>query len=149
MPRTSPPLGPRDPREDSPSFLGRGWSFPVALDEAGDAAMVAGEDDVRQAIRIILGTAPGERVMRPDFGAGLNELVFETMNTTTIELLKVRVEEALTRWEPRITVREVKVTPNGPADGRMDITVRYLIRASNTETNLVYPFYLTEGGRTR
>ena len=147
MPRPSPALRPRDARDDSPSFLGRGWTFPVALDEAGDASLVEGNQDVRQAIWIILGTAPGERVMRPDFGAGLNDLVFEPMNTTTIELVKVRVEDALTRWEPRITLQEVAVTPNGFATGRLDITISYLVRESNTEANLVYPFYLAERGQ--
>jgi phage baseplate assembly protein W len=110
--------------------------------------MAEREEDVRQAIGIILGTSPGERVMRPDFGAGLNALVFEPMTFTTLELIRVRVEEALTRWEPRITLRDVIVAPGERNTGQLLISIRYLIRDSNTEANLVYPFYLNEGGRT-
>jgi phage baseplate assembly protein W len=132
------------------SFLGRGWAFPLALADDGEVALVADEEDVRQAIAIILGTSPGERVMRPEFGAGLNALVFEPMNTTTFELIRARVQEALARWEPRILVREVRVRPDPdapPGAGRLRIEVRYTIRASNTDGNLVYPFYLLESRR--
>lgn len=90
-------------------FLGRGWAFPIRLDQQGDIALAGGEDDIRQAILIILGTAPGERVMRPDFGAGLQALVFEPLNTATKALVKHRVEEALLVWEPRIDSLEVNV----------------------------------------
>jgi len=105
--------------------------------------MAAYDEDVRQAVRIILGTAPGERVMRPDFGAGLPALVFEPMSATTLELARHRVEEALILWEPRIDSIEVIVTADGPV-GRLNIEVNYRVRATNTFYNLVYPFYLTE-----
>lgn len=136
------------------SILGRGWAFPIAFDESGEAKLVPDFDDVDQSIQVILGTAPGERLMRPDFGAGLNRLVFEPMTTTTLELVKTRVTEALLRWEPRITVQEVVVASassagslgaNSSRSGLLLITIRYLIRASNTERSLVYPFYLQEG----
>ena len=108
--------------------------------------MVSGADDIRQAVGIILGTNPGERVMRPDFGAGLRALVFEPLNTTTIEQVKERVRTALVRWEPRIDVLAVRVTADQPFANKLLIEIDYQIRASNTFDNLVYPFYLLERG---
>ena len=128
----------------SKAFLGQGWNFPIALDESGKLRQATYEDDVQQAIRIILGTARGERVMRPDFGAGLKPLVFEPINTTTVSLVKHRVEEALITWEPRIDNITVQVSAE-PRVGRLMIDVRYRLRQTNTFYNLVYPFYLLEG----
>jgi hypothetical protein len=125
-------------------FLGQGWGYPIKPDPAGDVTLAADEEDIRQAIRIILGTRPGERVMRPDFGAGLQALAFEPMNTSTVALARYRVEEALVRWEPRIDKIEVKVAAE-PRGGRLLIDITYRVRASNTFYNLVYPFYLMEG----
>jgi len=129
---------------DEKAFLGRGWAFPFQADDSGDVAMASDEDDIRQAIKIILGTAQGERVMRPDFGAGLQTLVFEPINTTTKALLRHRVEEALITWEPRIDNISVEVTDERQ-HGRLMIEIHYRIRATNTFYNLVYPFYLLEG----
>ena len=128
------------------AFLGVGWSFPVELDAKGsDVAVAAYEEDIRQSIRIILETTPGERVMRPDFGSGLKAMLFEPANYTTLALVKQRVEQALVLWEPRIDVREVKVTINAAMRNRIDIDIGYEVRATNTFYNLVYPFYLQEG----
>lgn len=128
------------------AFLGVGWAFPVAFDAAtDDVARAEYEEDIRQAILIILETSPGERVMRPDFGSGLRAMVFEPVNYTTLALVKQRVEQALVFWEPRIDVREVTVTINGVARNRLDIDIGYQVRATNTFYNLVYPFYLQEG----
>lgn len=129
---------------DHKAFLGRGWAYPIAAAGA-DVALAAHEEDVRQAVRIILETARGERVMRPDFGAGLDEFLFEPLNNTTMALVRHRVEEALITWEPRIRVRAVEVTAPEPARGRLDIAIDYELRATNTFYNLVYPFYLQEG----
>ena len=126
-------------------FLGSGWAFPVVADAGGDVAGAAGEEDVRQAIRIVLETDPGERVLRPDFGAGLRSLLFEPINTGTVTLVKHRVERGLTAWEPRIEVKRVTVTVADRAAGRLDVSVDYVVRATNTFFNLVYPFYLREG----
>lgn len=126
------------------AFLGVGWAFPVQLDPDGDVAMAGYDEDVREAVRIILGTRPGERVMRPDFGAGLHQLVFEPISTTTLTLARHRVEEALVRWEPRIDHISVTATADPPV-GRLLISVDYRVRATNTFYNLVYPFYLVEG----
>jgi len=126
------------------AFLGIGWSFPVSFNSAGEIASSAYEEDIREAIRIILGTNPGERIMRPDFGAGLRALAFEPINTTTLALAKHRVEEALILWEPRIDKIGVAVSAE-PDAGKLTINIRYRVRATNTFYNLVYPFYLLEG----
>ena len=128
-------------------FLGRGWAIPVALDRAtGGVATAAGEADVRQAIRIIIATVPGERVMRPDFGCGIHEMVFETIDTATITRVTNLVSEALIRYEPRIELNAINVDPGRAADGLLEIGVEYRLRRTNQTGNLVYPFYFREGG---
>lgn len=126
------------------AFLGQGWAFPIRLDETGEVALAAYEEDIRQAIQLILGTAPGERVMRPDFGAGLRALTFEPLNSTTAALVRHRVEQALITWESRIDRITVKITAE-PALGRLLLDIHYRVRATNIFYNLVYPFYLQEG----
>jgi uncharacterized protein len=130
-------------------FLGRGWAFPVSLDpQSGAIAIAAYEDDVKQAIRIILGTAPGERVMRPDFGCGIYELVFDVIDAATITRINNSVSEALIRYEPRIELTELKVDPYRAADGILEVAISYRIRQTNQLGNLVYPFYFREGGQS-
>jgi phage baseplate assembly protein W len=133
--------------DDPKAFLGLGWAFPVALNPQGDMDLAAYEEDVRQAIRLILGTNHGERVMRPDFGAGLNALLFEPMSTTTLSLAQHYTERALIEWEPRIDLLavRVKIDQDMPALGRLLIEIDYRVRATNSFYNLVYPFYLLEG----
>lgn len=131
------------PDTSGKAFLGTGWAFPTTAAPTGEAALVSYEDDIRQAIHIILGTARGERVMRPDFGAGLQELVFEPINTTTMALAQHHVQQALITWEPRIDSITVAVSADGPR-GRLMIDIHYRVRATNTFYNLVYPFYLFE-----
>ena len=132
------------------SFLGRGWNYPVCdmTERAIDKRQVLvdrEEDDIKQAIRIILGTSQGDRVMRPEFGAGLRELLFEPVSTSTIELAKVRVEEALRRWEHRINVVDIQVSHEASGrNGKLQIVINYQIRSTNTQDNLIYPFYLDE-----
>ena len=128
-------------------FLGRGWAFPISLDEDGQIALATHEVDVRQSIHIILGTALGERVMRADFGVGLSDIVFETLSTATITQVRKLVEDALVNWEPRIDNVTVHVTPE-PNRGVLNVGVDYRIRETNTFYNLVYPFYLLEGEPT-
>jgi uncharacterized protein len=127
------------------SFLGVGWSFPPRLGADGTVAEAAYEEDIRQAIRIILFTNRGERLMRPDFGAGLKDFVFEPVNTTTMALVETRVRESLIAWEARIDVQEVTVTTDGIERNKLLIDVNYRVRATNSQHNLVYPFYLEEG----
>lgn len=130
---------------DPKAFLGVGWSFPPAVAGDGTISLARYEDDVRQAIRIILGTNPGERVMRPTFGAGLRAFMFEPINPATMSQLEGRVRDALIAWEPRVDVREVTVTQDVAQPGRLLVDLTYLVRATNAIQNLVYPFYLREG----
>ena len=122
-------------------FLGRGWQFPVAPDASGALATADYEDSVRQSIWVILGTAKGERVMRPDFGCGIYDMVFGVNSSTTASEAAEEVRDALVSFEPRIDVLGVEVTPGG--DGEvLYVSIDYQIRATNTVFNLVYPFYL-------
>ena len=126
------------------AFLGVGLAFPVRA-TGGELATAAYEEDVRESILIILQTNPGERVMRPTFGAGLRDFVFEPVSPTTMTLVQNRVKESLIDWEPRIDVQSVVVTPTDLLNGLI-IEVAYRVRATNTAANLVYPFFLSEGG---
>ena len=126
------------------AFLGVGWSFPLA-ERGGQASMVQYEEDVRQALRIILLTNPGERIMRPTFGAGLNSFQFEPVNTTTLHAIRTRVEDAIVDWESRVDVLGVTVTPDTSQRSMVLIDISYRVRLTNSVGNLVYPFYLGEG----
>jgi Bacteriophage baseplate protein W len=129
------------------SYLGRGWSFPVRLDEKkGTIRFSEYEQDVREAIWIILSTSKGERVMRPDFGCGIHELVFEVINTTTLTEIETTVRDALATFEPRIDVTQVSALSEGAVDGQLGISIDYVIRGTNNQLNLVYPFYIKERG---
>ena len=122
-------------------FLGRGWAFPVRPNGRGGVTMVDGETDIEQSIRIILGTVPGERVMRPKFGCELHRLVFAPNSPTTEGLADYYIRDALGRWEPRIQVERVDVEPDPGEDGVLLIKIHYTIRSTNDTRNLVYPFY--------
>ena len=132
-------------RAPAKAFLGVGWSFPLQLEVDGSASLSEYEEDIRQAVLLILETAKGERVMRPDFGSGLHHLVFEPLNTTMIALAKHTVEQALIQWEPRIDCIQINAAVPTSNNGRLNIDIRYRIRATNNFYNLVYPFYLQEG----
>ncbi len=132
-------------------FLGSGWKFPVDADapESGSGpinqiADSADTENIKESVRIILGTSKGERVMRPDLGCGINELVFEVINTTTISRITFHIKEALRKWEPRIEVVDVAVDYDYHKGNELKITITYLIRSSNKRQNLVYPFYLEQ-----
>lgn len=125
-------------------FLGKGWKYPLALTQ-NEIACSEGEDLIRESIRVILGTTKGERVMRPEFGCGINELVFAP-NNTTAALIEFYVKEALLNWEPRIEVLTVTVTPDSEEPNQLRIDIEYRIKTSNTKGNLVYPFYLESAG---
>jgi phage baseplate assembly protein W len=126
-------------------FLGTGWSFPVAVDRNRQIATSAHEQDIQEAIRIILSTAKGERVMRPDFGCGIHDFVFAVINTANCTLIENSVREALTVWEPRIELNTVNVATEQIQTGKLMINIAYTVRTTNNKFNLVYPFYLTEG----
>ena len=122
------------------TFLGVGWNFRVGVDQ-GYIATAAYEESIRQSIGIILRTAPGERVMRPEFGCGIHDLVFEVNSASTATRVASQVRLALLRWEPRIDVLDVQVT-TGDTDAQLFIGIDYKVRATNNSFNLVYPFYL-------
>lgn len=129
-------------------FLGRGLGFPIRLKPTGllkpvEFEPAEYEESVRQSILIILGTAKGERVMRPDFGCGIYDLVFEMKTASTAGKISQAVQEALLKFEPRIDVVEVEVTPQSDQYGeQLLISIDYQVRATNNVFNLVYPFYL-------
>jgi phage baseplate assembly protein W len=125
-------------------FLGSGWSFPIAADSTNQILSAAYEEAVRQAIWIILGTAKGERAMRPDFGCGIHELVFAPVSAGTTGAVTYAVQQALLNWEPRIDVLDIQITLAGGGQTMM-INISYRIRATNNAYNLVYPFYLQGG----
>lgn len=126
-------------------FLGRGWNFPVKPGINGRLAFAGGEEKIRQSIWLILSTAPGERQMRPDFGCGIHDLVFEVNTAAMHGLVQTRVRESLTRWEPRIDVTDVRVETPPEARNYLLIRVDYRIRSNNAFYNLVYPFFINEG----
>jgi uncharacterized protein len=136
---------PADGDGDDAPFLGTGMAFPPSLDAAGRLRMNSGQDHVRQSIQLILATVPGERAMRPDFGTGLDTLVFAPASTATLALLQHTVEEQLTTFEPRIDVLGVAAQLDDAASGRVVVEVTYRVRQTDTVTNLVHPFYLERG----
>jgi phage baseplate assembly protein W len=128
---------------DNHDFLGSGWSFPMLIDQHRIDSS-SGEDNISESIWIILSTAPGERVMRPTFGCGLHDLVFEIADASSLGRIKKTVTDALVLWEPRISVLDVDTEQK--LDGQvLLINIHYQVRATNNFFNLVYPFYLTVG----
>lgn len=127
------------------AFLGVGWAFPPCETNMGATAIAAYEEDVHEAILLILSTDWGERVMRPDFGAGLRSFVFGELSQTMLQQIQTRVKESLVKWEPRIDVEKVNVTIDPDKQGCLLISITYLVRVTNTLQNLVYPFFLEEG----
>jgi phage baseplate assembly protein W len=131
---------------DNPkAYLGVGWAFPVKPVN-GRLTFARYESDVEQAIQVILLTLPGERVMLPEFGAGMRNFVFEPNSPATCRAVEHAVRQALIDWEPRITLERVLVTPDDNDPSLLLIHVDYVVRATNTFYNRVYPFYLLEGG---
>jgi uncharacterized protein len=134
--------------EERKDFLGRGWAMPVDIDQrTGLVASVEYEDDIRQSILIILETARGERVMRSDFGCGIHELVFEAVDSKTLQRIRSEVEDALRRYEARIEVLGITIDEDATSEGVLMIELEYQVRRTNQIGNLVFPFYFREGGR--
>jgi phage baseplate assembly protein W len=123
-------------------ILGSGLAFPISVDHRGGIALARGEEDVEQAIAVILGTAPGERPMRPEFGCEIHQLVFDTVDAEMIGRMDSAIRVALDRWEPRIEVVSIDFDLSDTAAGRLQIDVGYRVRATSREHNLVYPFYV-------
>jgi phage baseplate assembly protein W len=125
-------------------FLGRGWAFPLKTTHDGRIALSEYEAGIRESIILILGTSKGERVMRPDFGCGIHDYTFSTIDTASLALIERSVREALTLWEPRLELKEVEISTKQAGEGKLIITINYEVRKTNNRYNLVYPFYLTE-----
>lgn len=128
------------------AFLGTGWTFPPTFTRHGHTVLMAsGDADIRQSLRVLFGTAPGERIMLAEYGCSLWRLVFGSLTTTLSTQIGDAVRMAVLRWEPRIDVNAVEVSPVAGTDGLVAVTLDYTVRRTNARSNLVYPFYLREG----
>lgn len=122
-------------------FVGRGLAFPLRPSRTGGLALVGGRTELEEAIATILGTAKGERPMRPAFGCGIHDHVFDPINDTTLGTISYEVQQALRRWEPRIDVVDVRVLVDHAVDGLLYLDIVYRVKTTNDERNLVFPFY--------
>lgn len=133
-------------KEDVNAFLGRGFKFPIQVDKVtGKMQMVSYEEDIKEAIYIILMTRKGERIMNPEFGCGVHDYAFGTMDYTTLSMMEREVREAITLWEPRITDLDVVLSVEDEQEGCVYINISYTVRSTNNPYNLVFPFYMNEG----
>ena len=123
-------------------ILGSGVAFPLQVDRRGGIALARDETDIDQAMLLILGTAPGERPMRPEFGCGVHDFVFDTIDAGTVAGMETEIRAALDRWEPRVEVTDVEFDLDGNDRGELVIQIAYRVRATNHVRNLVYPFYV-------
>ena len=136
--------------QSSTSFLGTGWSYPPEFVlETGEVLMTSDEEDIQASLKILLGTAMGERFLNPKYGLDLREMLFEPLSTTMTTFLKDRARIALLIYEPRINLLRLVLDTSAQLDGRISIVVDYEVRATNSRFNLVYPFYLTDGSEMR
>lgn len=124
------------------SFIGRGFSWPLEVDHRGAIRLTQGPEDLDRSIRVVLLTAPGERVMRPQFGCRIWDLLFEPVNANLLGLIAEAVRDALAQWEPRIEVEDVQPVQDQDDGALVRIAIRYRVRATNDRRNLVYPFYV-------
>ena len=127
---------------DVSDFIGRGWTFPVRLTARGGIALTSGTEEIDASLRMILGTAQGERVMRPQFGCRIWDLLFHPLDTNTIGQMEQAVRDAVAQWEPRIDLESVDAVPDEEDAGLARIEIAYRLRATNDRRNLVYPFYV-------
>lgn len=127
---------------DAADFIGRGILFPMGVDGSGGLATSTGGESIDAALRMVLTTAPGERVMRPQFGCRIWDLLFEPVNANTIGLMAEAVREAVGQWEPRVDLEDVIVEPDPKSSAVVHIRLVYRVRTTNDRRNLVYPFYV-------
>lgn len=125
----------------NPDFVGSGWAFPVRVDATGGIALVSGDVEIAESIRLILSTGYGERPMRPDFGCGIGEFVFAPVDAGTAGRIAYEVRISLERWEPRIELTDVLVTASSGDAATLYVDIHYLISGTNDPRNLVFPFY--------
>jgi len=122
-------------------FVGAGWAFPMGVDARGGIALARRDQELEQAMRLILATYPGERPMRPDFGSRVRDYVFRSATIETAAELSDEVHKALLRWEPRVVVESVDVSVDPAERNRLYIDVNYIVKGTNDRRNLVFPFY--------
>jgi phage baseplate assembly protein W len=128
------------------SFLGTGWGFPPQFSNTdGRTALLSDAEDIQSSLEILLSTRQGERVMRPDYGCNLDELVFESLTTTFETYIKDLIATAILYHEPRIDVNMITLDDSGELEGRILISIDYTIRSTNSRYNFVYPFYKKQG----
>jgi phage baseplate assembly protein W len=127
---------------DGADFIGRGILWPLRVDQSGSIALGAGADDINASIRMAIITAPGERVMRPQFGCRIWDLLFEPINANTLGLMAEAVRDTISQWEPRVDLEDVVVEPDPANASRVMIDLRYRVKATNDRRNLVFPFYV-------
>ena len=123
-----------------PSFIGRGFSWPMSVDHTGSIALTNGAQDLDHSIHVVLLTAPGERLMRPQFGCRIWDLLFEPVNANLLGLISQAVRDALAQWEPRIAVEDVRPVQDATDSSLVRIEITYRVKATNDRRNLVYPF---------
>jgi hypothetical protein len=128
------------------AFIGRGWRFPLLPDAAGRLAYVEGEANVAQSLELLLLTRLRERHMRPRFGSAVHDLVMAPGSPTYLRQLEETVERAVVEWEPRVELESVDASQDAVDPTRVDVAISYRIRRTNTRVNLVFPYYLEEGG---
>jgi phage baseplate assembly protein W len=127
---------------DATDFIGRGITFPLRVDQSGSIALGRGADGIDANIRMALITAPGERVMRPQFGCRIWDLLFEPINANTLGLMGEAVRDAISQWEPRVDLEDLEIEPDDTNPSRVLINMTYRVRSTNDRRNLVYPFYV-------
>jgi hypothetical protein len=133
----------------SEDFVGNGWAFPVMTDSTGGIALVSGPREVEESIRLVLSTSPGERPMRPEFGCGIHDLVFAPLSASTIGRIREEVRQSILRWEPRVDLHALDVSPDEDEPSLLLISISYSIRRTNDPRNLVFPFYVIPAERSR
>jgi len=126
----------------TPDFVGRGFVWPLGVDHTGSIALTAPGGDIEDSMRVVLLTAPGERLMRPQFGCRIWDLLFEPVNATLLGLISQAVRDALAQWEPRIEVLDVRPEQDDDDSGLVQIRIEYRVKSTNDRRNLVYPFYV-------
>jgi len=137
-----PAAGSTEPAQHDASFVGRGFFWPMEVDHTGSIRLTDGAADIDAAMAVVLATAPGERVMRPDFGCRIWDLLFEPVTANLLGLMAQAVRDALTQWEPRVIVETVDTVPDREDSAVVSIRVGYRVKATNDRRNLVYPFYV-------
>ena len=126
-------------------YLGKGWRFPVAINLTGGVSSSAYEENIRESIFVILGTAPGERIKRPEFGCQIHDLMFAPNNSTTWALAAHYCEEALIKWEPRVEDLEIDAEASPDEPNRLNVRITYSVAETHERRSLVYPFYIRTG----